>query len=214
VTQPASLEAKDACRDVVPPGFRAELGTLDFTLLVIGAIVGADVYIVAGMGAQFLGPAQLVAWLAAGALGALIALAFVQCAAIDSEVGGPYAYVRRAFGPMAGLVAGWALYLGEGVALPIFPLTFGNYLVALVPGLPVSGRLTAGVLLVVGITAINVFGTRATGRLNDVLSAAKLVPLLLLIAAGLFVDVTHPAFWPAASYPILLRWAGAASGRR
>jgi amino acid transporter len=194
VKAPASPAGKKAPRDIARPAFRAELGTLDFTLLVIGAIVGADIYIVAAMGAQFLGPAQLVAWLAAGVLGALIALAFVQCAAIDPEVGGAYAYVRRAFGPMAGLIAGWALYLGEWVALPIFPLTFGNYLAALVPGLPVAGRVAAGVLLVIGITAINVFGTRASGRVNDVLTAAKLVPLVLLIAAGLFVGVTHPVF--------------------
>lgn len=148
MTEPPSPAAKDARCDVVAPGFRADLGTLDFTLLVIGAIVGADIYIVAGMGAQFLGPAQLVAWLAAGAIGAVIALAFVQCAAIDPEVGGLYAYVRRAFGPMAGLIAGWALYLGEGVALPIFPLTFGN-----LPGgarawaacfRPADGRSAAG----------------------------------------------------------------------
>ena len=45
---------------------RAELGLFDFTLLVVGAIVGADVYVVAAMGSAQLGPAQIIAWLAAG----------------------------------------------------------------------------------------------------------------------------------------------------
>jgi hypothetical protein len=71
-------------------GFRPDLSRADFTLLVIGAVIGADVYVVAAMGASSLGPAQLVAWLVAGVLAALIALAFVQCAAIDSNVGGSY----------------------------------------------------------------------------------------------------------------------------
>src|SRR5690348_6965999 len=91
-------------------GLHPALGAFDFTLLVVGAVIGADVYIVAAMGAAFLGPAQLVAWLAGGVLAALIALAFVQCAAIAPEVGGSYAYTRDAWGPTVGFVAGWALY--------------------------------------------------------------------------------------------------------
>ena len=56
-----------------------DLRLLDFTLLVIGAVIGADVYVVAAVGASLLGPAQLAAWLVAGLLAALIGLAFVQC---------------------------------------------------------------------------------------------------------------------------------------
>src|SRR5439155_18996277 len=78
---------------------KAELTLPDFTLLVVGAIIGADVYIVAALGAGFLGPAQLVAWAVAGILAALVALAFIQCAAIDPDVGGSYSYARTAFGP-------------------------------------------------------------------------------------------------------------------
>jgi hypothetical protein len=44
-----------------PPNRRHQLGPVEFTLLVIGAVVGADVYIVAGLGAGLLGPAQLIA---------------------------------------------------------------------------------------------------------------------------------------------------------
>ena len=82
--------------------FRGQLGMFDFTLLVIGAAIGADVYIVAGLGAADLGPAQLVAWVVADLLAAFIALAFAQCAAICPQVGGSYAYTRAAFGPLLG----------------------------------------------------------------------------------------------------------------
>ena len=105
---------------------RADLGVSDFTLLVVGAIVGADIYVVSAMGAKFLGPAQLVAWVVAGLLAAVTALAFVQCSAILPKVGGTYAYTREAFGPLPGFLAGWALYLGEWVGLPVFPLAFAN----------------------------------------------------------------------------------------
>jgi APA family basic amino acid/polyamine antiporter len=163
----------------------AELGLLDCTLLVVGAVIGADVYIVAAMGASFLGPAQIIAWLAAGILAAVIALAFVQCAAIDAGVGGTYAYARKAFGPFAGFLAGLALYLGEWVALPVFPLAFANYLGYFVPGAgPIVPRaLSIGLIL--GINALNLAGVRAGARLNDALTVAKLVPLGLLVLAGM-----------------------------
>lgn len=166
--------------------FRPDIGRLDFTLLVIGAVIGADVYVVAAMGAQFLGPAQLVAWLAAGVLAALIALAFVQCAAIDSDVGGSYAYARTAFGPFVGFLAGWALYVGEWVALPVFPLAFVNYANRLLPDdMPAPAATFVKVALIATVTAVNVFGVRKGARLNDVLTIGKLVPLAVLILFGL-----------------------------
>src|SRR5437667_9108436 len=109
-------------------GLRRELRAFDFTLLVVGAIIGADIYVVAGLGAQSLGPAQLIAWVFAGVLAAFIGLAFIQCATICPFVGGSYAYVHEAFGPLPGFIAGWSLYLGECVALPVFPIAFVTYL--------------------------------------------------------------------------------------
>ncbi len=181
-----------------PPGrsvasFVAGLGPRDFTLLVIGGIIGDGVYVVAAMGATFLGPAQLVAWLLAGALAAVIALAFVQCSTIHPEVGGSYAYTKRAFGPTVGFVAGWALYAGEWVALPVFPLAFINYLTLLAPALaaPVPSTLAKLALIAVA-TAINIRGVRATGLVNDVMTVAKLVPLGCFMLLGLVYAAALP----------------------
>lgn len=173
-------------------GFRRDLGLFDFTLLAIGSIVGADVYVVSGLGARSLGPAQLVSWVAAGVLAAFIGLAFVQCAAISTRVGGSYAYAREAFGPLAGFFAGWALYLGECVALPVFPIAFANYLDYFIPVHSGAGGVAAKLFLVVSVTGINFFGVRASSRLNDVLTLTKLVPLALLAIAGLGLIIARP----------------------
>jgi APA family basic amino acid/polyamine antiporter len=172
--------------------FRPDMGRLDFTLLVIGAVIGADVYVVASMGAQFLGPAQLVAWAAAGVLAAFIALAFVQCAAIDSDVGGSYAYARSAFGPFVGFLAGWALYAGEWVALPVFPLAFVNYANRLLPGdMPWAAATLVKVALIATVTTVNLAGVRKGALLNDVLTIGKLLPLGVLIVLGLAFAAFH-----------------------
>ena len=175
-----------------PLGFRPDLNRADFTLLVIGAVVGADVYVVASMGAASLGPAQLVAWLVAGLLAALIALAFVQCAAIDSDVGGSYAYARTAFGPLVGFMAGWALYVGEWVALPVFPIAFVNYLHRVFPDLTTTADLPVKIGLVVAVTAANLVGVKKGARINDLLSVAKLVPLVLLIVLAIAFLIVRP----------------------
>ncbi|HEY5477207.1 MAG TPA: APC family permease [Tepidiformaceae bacterium] len=189
--------------------FRRELGLFDFTLLVIGAIVGADVYVVAGLGAQSLGSAQLVSWIAAGILAAFIGLAFVQCAAICSSVGGSYAYAHEAFGPLAGFTAGWALYLGECIALPIFPIAFANYLDYFVPVHSGVGAVTAKLAVVAGVTTINFFGARAGSRLNDVLTLTKLVPLVLLIVAAVGLIFLHPGQASGHLTPFVpLGWGG------
>jgi len=190
---------------------RADLGVFDFTLLVIGAIVGADIYVVSAMGARFLGPAQLVAWVAAGVLAALTALAFVQCSAILPKVGGTYAYAREAFGPLAGFLAGWALYLGESVALPVFPLAFANYFAYFVGDSP-AVNVSVKLLLVGVVTAVNVRGIQMGARLNDALTVAKLVPLGLLVAVGVAVVATHSAQAAEHATPFApLGWGGLGS---
>jgi amino acid transporter len=170
--------------------FHPELSRADFTLLVIGAVIGADIYVVAALGSASLGPAQLVAWIVAGLLAALIALAFVQCAAIDSDVGGSYTYARTAFGPLVGFLAGWALYVGEWVALPVFPIAFVNYLHRVFPDLTTTTDIPVKIALIASISAVNLLGAKKGARLNDVLAVAKLVPLLILIVLALvFADV-------------------------
>src|SRR6185437_8505913 len=191
------MDQREDARAVAPDvisrqPLRAQLGLLDATLLVVGAVVGADIYIVAAIGAQFLGPAQLVAWLAAGVLAGFIALSFVQCAMIDADVGGSYAYARLAFGPFAGFVAGWALYAGEWVALSVFPLGVVQYLAPVLPGGAGGGAaFLIKVLFILAITLLNIRGVRQSASINDVLTIAKLAPLILLVVLAIVFVVAR-----------------------
>lgn len=177
---------------LTPSGLRRDLRSFDFTLLVLGAIVGDGIYVVAGLGAQHLGPAQLVAWALAGVFAAMIGLAFIQCAAIYPAVGGSYAYTQQAFGPTVGFLAGWALYLGEFVVLPVFPLAFARYLGYFLPVQSGPGSIAAKAGLVAVVTAVNLVGVRRGGRLNDVLTLTKLVPLAVLVVAAIVFVVVKP----------------------
>jgi len=101
-----------------------KLTFFDVTNLLVGAIVGADIYVVASLGSQYLGPASLVAWIAAGLIAIIIALNFAECATLVPKVGGAYAYAREVWGDFAGFIVGWALWLAEVAALAVFPVAF------------------------------------------------------------------------------------------
>lgn len=81
---------------------QSELKLFDVTNLVVGAIIGADVYVASSFGAGYLGPLSLIVWVVAGIIASVIALCFAQCAALLPRVGGPYAYAKEAWGPFAG----------------------------------------------------------------------------------------------------------------
>ena len=45
-----------------------KLNTFDVTSLVIGSVIGADVYVATAIGARLIGPASLVVWVLAGTM--------------------------------------------------------------------------------------------------------------------------------------------------
>jgi len=192
---------------------RPALSLFDATSLVVGAVVGADIYVAAALGAGMLGPAMLVAWVLAGIIAALISLSFAQCAAIIPRTGGAYAYTREAFGHFPGFLAGWVLYLAELVSIAIFPVAFARYLTFFLPGLSGWQMTVAKAGFVAFLVFTNYIGTRAAGRVNDALTLGKLAPLLLLVLVGLAAVIARPETVPANLEPFApLGWRGLGGG--
>ena len=164
---------------------KSQLSLFDVTNLVVGAIIGADVYVASALGAKLLGPFSLVVWVVAGIIAIVIALCFAQCAALLPKVGGPYAYAHAAWGTFAGFIVGWSLYLAEWLSLAVFPVAFTNYLMYFFPHLNWATQDVVKVLFVFFLIATNIIGVKAAGRTNDVLTLVKLVPLLFFAVIGL-----------------------------
>ena len=169
------------------------LGLFDVMNLVIGAIVGADIYIAAAFGAGYLGPASLIAWIIAGVMAIIIALSFAECSSILPRVGGPYAYVREAFGDFWGFLTGWSLIIAEWSAIAVFPLAFVAYLTYFYHDMPQSIQILIKVLFVLFLTFINLLGARQGGKLNDILTILKIAPILLFTIIGIAYFIIKPA---------------------
>jgi len=171
---------------------RSELSLFDVTNLVVGAIIGADIYVASSFGAGYLGPSSLIVWIVAGIMTIVIALSFSQCAAMLPKVGGPYAYAKEAWGPFAGFIVGWSLWLAEWISLAVFPVAFTRYLMFFYPNLGWAAQTMVKVLFVTFLAISNIVGVRAAGKTIDVLTVIKLTPLVFFVGAGLIYMVLHP----------------------
>lgn len=174
-------------------GLKRSLGLYDVISLVIGTIVGADIYIAASFGAGLLGPFSVVAWVIAGLMAIIIALCFAECSSRVPQVGGPYAYSKRAFGQFTGFLVGWALLIASWSAIAVFPLAFVAYLAFFIAGMTPATIILIKILFVLFLTVVNYFGVREAGKLNDVLTILKIAPILILTIAGIIYFLLKPS---------------------
>ncbi len=125
----------------------------------------------------------------------LIVLCMAEAGSRVSLTGGPYAYVEVAFGPFVGFLIGFLLWMLVTFTMAAVATVLIRNLGALVPAL---ASRTASALALVAIyavfAAVNILGVERGARVNTALTIAKLCPLLLLIAGGIFaVDADHLA---------------------
>jgi APA family basic amino acid/polyamine antiporter len=160
-------------------------------MVVVGGIIGAGIFINPYIVAQRLDTPALVlgAWLAGGVVALAGALTFAELGTLMPRAGGHYVYLREAYHPLAGFLYGWGLLLMiECGAIAAVAITFGEYTLRLVGRPDASARVLA-MLAIVVVAAINYVGVRPGSRVLNALVVLKLVPLGLLIAAGLLLPV-------------------------
>jgi len=162
---------------------RRDLTLFDMMNIVIGSIVGADVYIASALTAGLVGPFAIVVWMLAAVCATVLALVFAYCSCYLPRVGGPFAYVSEAFDDYFGFLAGWSLWIAEILALPVFAIAFTQYLEYFLPLAPLQEVLVKALFLA-AITLVNIAGVKAAGKVNDLLTFLKLLPLLAIIVAG------------------------------
>jgi amino acid transporter len=170
---------------------RRDLTLFDLTNIVVGSIVGADIYIASALTAGLVGPFAIVVWALAAVCATVLALVFAYCGYHLPRVGGPFAYVSEAFDDFYGFLAGWSLWIAEILSLPVFAIAFVQYLEYFLPLTPVEEVIVKGLFLGI-LTLVNIAGVKAAGRVNDLLTMLKLLPLLALVVAGLGAFLLDP----------------------
>src|SRR5437763_526139 len=161
------------------------VGTWGLAAAIVNVTIGAGIFRLPASVAASLGAAAPAAYLVCAIAMGLIVLCFAEAGSRVSMTGGPYAYVETAFGPFIGFVSGALLWVGITLALSAVTTFFGDSLLALVPALGATGRRVVLVVVLVVLAAANVRGVGGVTRFNAFATVAKLLPLVLLIVAGL-----------------------------
>jgi basic amino acid/polyamine antiporter, APA family len=174
------------------------VGLFDATMIVMGGIIGAGIFINPYVVAQQLHTPVLIlgVWVAGGVVAILGAFIYAELAARMPRVGGQYAYLREAFHPAVGFLYGWVLLLVIGAGgMAAVTVTFARYLLELT-GWQVRER-TIVVVTLAALTVINCLGVRLGSRVQSILMVLKIAAIAMLIASGLFlIRAPHPLFHP------------------
>jgi basic amino acid/polyamine antiporter, APA family len=188
--------------------FKRGLGLYDSTMVVVGSMIGSGIFIVSADMARLVGSAGwlLAAWLVAGILTVMAALAYGELAAMMPRAGGQYVYLREAFSPLWGFLYGWTLFLViQTGTIAAVSVGFARYLGVLVPGiaedrylippvhlgaayaLSLSTTQLLGILLIALLTWTNTRGLDYGRIIQNVFTTAKTGALIGLIVVGLLL---------------------------
>jgi len=203
---------------------RRDLTLLHATSLVVGITIGTGIFLKSAVMAQAVGTPLLVlaAWVVAGIVAMFGALSFAELGALLPDAGGEYVYLRAAFGEVPGFLyvfnsflVGGASISAYGAAVAIFLsdiYAFGNvWFERTVHVFGASYTLQLGMrqVIAVGVIAlfalINCAGVMLGGRVQTILTAAKVFSILGVAAGVFFFSGTHD--WLNFAAP-----GGAASG--
>ncbi len=177
------------------------LGTGSIIGIVIGTMIGSGIFIVpATVAAEVKAPLLMLAvWVAGGLFSVFGALSLAELAAAYSETGGLYVYLREAYGPLAGFLFGWTLFLViDSGSVATLAVAFGSkYLPFFLPMSPAAQK-GAAVALILFLMAVNYVGVRRGAFVQNLLTALKFVALLgvsvvvFLFARGSFTNFVTP----------------------
>jgi basic amino acid/polyamine antiporter, APA family len=191
------------------PQLARQLGLFDTTMLVIGGMVGAGIFITPYVVAQRVHSPALIlfAWVTGGTIALLGAFVYAELGDRMPKVGGQYVYLREALHPAFGFLYGWVLLLViQTGGMAAVTVTFARYFLELTQ-IHVSERWVAVVTLAV-LTAINALGVKPGSRFQSALTVLKILAVAYLIGTGLILfhtpqAVMHPMVDRAPSLDLL-----------
>jgi len=185
--------------------FARDLGLFDATMIGVGAMIGAGIFVLTGIAAGEAGPASILSFALNGAVTLLTAFAYAELASAIPRAGGGYSFVRMAFPGASGFVAGWMLWFAYTVACSLYALGFAGYFWEFfhkyTPGFSgavfgfIGGHAASLIItLLVGVIFIwlNMRGAAVTGKTENVLTMSKIIILMIFIFFGVSRILDEP----------------------
>ena len=181
-----------------------EMRLVDVTMIGVGAMIGAGVFVLTGIAAGVAGPALIVAFALNGLISLCTAMVYAELGSCFHDAGGGYLWVKRGLPDPNGFLSGWMSWFAHAVACSLYALGFGAYFGLLLDiagyeaghDWPISLEKLLATLVVAGFCYINYRGASETGKAGNVVTAAKIVVLGVFIGVGIWAMWRNPG-WTA-----------------
>ncbi|GAG52650.1 unnamed protein product, partial [marine sediment metagenome] len=159
------------------------LGLLTATMLGIGAMIGAGIFILSGLAAGTAGPAATVTYVIVGFMTLFTALSYCELAAAIPVAGGGYTFVHEAIGGFTAFITGWSMVFGLVVSAALYAIGFAEHFAPLVElALPYTlNRAIAAGTLIILLALLNIKGTKEAGQTQTLFTLAKVAILAVFV---------------------------------
>ncbi|WP_300562549.1 amino acid permease [Companilactobacillus sp.] len=190
----------------VDSDLKRELGFFPALSTVMGLVIGGGVFFKISSVTAATGSASLtiLVWLLAGFITINAGLTIAELATALPVAGGIYKYIEYIYGKVPAFLLAWAqsvIYYPAAIAA--LSIVFATQVINLT-NIPDATRIPIAIAVAVFLFLSNLLGAKAGGRIQSVAFVAKLIPIVLIIAVGLFTPSNNPvSFFPvtAGSHP-------------
>ncbi len=180
-----------------------DLGLFTITMIGVGGMIGAGIFVLTGIAAGVAGPALVLVFLLNGIVTSFTALSYAELGSAFPEAGGGYLWVKEGLGGANGYLSGWMSWFAHAAAGSLYGLGFGRFAAEIwveYAHLPMFGlsieQLTMAfmTMIIVLFTYINYRGASETGTVGNIVTMTKIVILGLFVLFGM-ISMFRSGVW-------------------
>lgn len=179
-----------------------DLSLFHITMMGVGMMIGAGVFVTTGIGIGVSGPGGiLLAFALNGLLAFLSVMTYAELGSAIPRAGGGYTYVQEGIGGFTGFFAGWMDWFAHAVAGSLYAIAFSKYTLHFLSrfdifhwlsiNLPLFEKIVA-VLIALIFIYINYRGASETGTAGAIMAMGQTGVLALIGLIGIFVAIKNP----------------------
>ncbi|TAN06511.1 MAG: amino acid permease [Rhodanobacteraceae bacterium] len=190
-----------------------KLGLVTGMAVVVGVIIGSGIFRVPSPIAAAAGNLTgiTLVWVLGGVIALFGALSIAELAAMYPAAGGPYVYLREAYGRPLAFLFGWMWLLTEPISWAAQSLMFAEYLGFFVP-IPSAAQHAVAAVLILLVAAANYRSVKLGAVIQNTSTAAKVLAIIGL-AAAIFLLAPGGAANPLTAEPMgTAKWSGIGIG--
>ncbi len=179
-----------------------DLNLLTITMIGVGGMIGAGIFVLTGIAAGVAGPALVLVFFLNGIVTLFTAMVYAELGSAFPEAGGGYLWVKEGLGGANGFLAGWMSWFAHAVAGSLYGLGFGRFAAEfwIIVGFPTFGltvhnlTLILMTLIVILFTSINYRGASETGTVGNIITITKISILGLFVIFGVLAMLRTEAW--------------------